>query len=114
MKSHRTASFNVMAHPKSFCPPPPLPRSTIEVMGKLVIMHESSGPIWRSQIMAKKKLRLLKRVPPMIGICEGCLSQFKSIFTAAVAAEAEIRVRFATHKCASTDRNNAVRMRNIA
>ena len=64
--------------------------------------------------MAKKKLRLLKRVPPMIGICEGCLSQFKSIFTAAVAAEAEIRVRFATHKCASTDRNNQTRHAGLA
>jgi hypothetical protein len=63
--------------------------------------------------MAKKKLRMLKRVPPILGICEGCLTQFKSVFTAAVAAEAEIRVRFAAHKCTS-DRNNAARMRNIA
>lgn len=84
------------------------------MMGKIVIMHESSGPIWRSQIMARKKLRMLKRVPPIIGVCEGCLVQFKSIFTAAVAAEAEIRVRFAAHKCASTGRNNAARIRNIA
>lgn len=49
--------------------------------------------------MAKRKLRVLKRVPPIIGICEGCLAQFKSTFTRAIAAEAEIRVHFAAHKC---------------
>ena len=54
--------------------------------------------------MARKRLRLLKRVPPMMGVCEGCLAQFKSIFTGRIAAEAEIRVRFATHKCARTER----------
>jgi hypothetical protein len=49
--------------------------------------------------MARRKLRLLKRLPPMIGVCEGCLAQFKSIFTGPIAAEAEIRIRFAGHKC---------------
>jgi len=49
--------------------------------------------------MAKRKLRLLKRVPPIMGVCEGCLAQFKSIFTGAITAEAEIRVRFTAHKC---------------
>jgi hypothetical protein len=53
----------------------------------------------------KKKLRLLKRVPPILGVCEGCLAQFKSTFTRAIAAEAEIRVRFAAHKCVQTDHN---------
>lgn len=52
--------------------------------------------------MARKRLRLLKRVPPMIGVCEGCLAQFRSIFTGRIAAEAEIRVRFAAHKCMRT------------
>jgi len=55
--------------------------------------------------MARKKLRLLKRVPPMIGVCQGCLAQFKSIFTGPVAAEAEIRIRFAGHKCMEADRS---------
>jgi hypothetical protein len=64
--------------------------------------------------MAKKKLRLLKRVPPMVGVCEGCLTQFKSIFTRAIAAETEIRVRFAAHKCMHTERNHAARMHNPA
>jgi hypothetical protein len=57
--------------------------------------------------MAKKKLRLLKRVPPMIGICEGCLAQFKSIFTRVIPAKAEIRVRFAVHKCMPANRSAA-------
>ena len=57
--------------------------------------------------MSMKKLRLLKRVPPIIGVCEGCLTQFKSIFTRAIAAEAEIRVRFAAHKCMHADRSDA-------
>jgi hypothetical protein len=57
--------------------------------------------------MARRNLRLLKRVPPMIGICKACRAQFKSIFTAAVAAEAEIRARFAAHKCVQVDRSTA-------
>ena len=57
--------------------------------------------------MARKKLRLLKRVPPIIGVCEGCLTQFKSIFTKPIAAEAQIRVRFAAHKCLPVNRSDA-------
>jgi hypothetical protein len=64
--------------------------------------------------MAKKRLRLLKRVPPIVGVCEGCLTQFKSIFTRAIAAETEIRVRFAAHKCMHTERKCATRMRKPA
>ena len=54
--------------------------------------------------MARKRLRVLKRVPPIIGVCEGCLTRFKSVFTRPIAVEAEIRVRFAAHKCVRTDR----------
>jgi hypothetical protein len=57
--------------------------------------------------MASKKLRVLKRIPPIIGVCEGCLAQFRSIFTGAIAAEAEIRIRFAAHKCKTVERNIA-------
>ncbi len=57
--------------------------------------------------MAQKRLRLLKRVPPIIGVCEGCLAQFKSIFTGSVAAAAEIRFRFTAHKCMIADRSAA-------
>jgi hypothetical protein len=64
--------------------------------------------------MAKKKLRLLKRVPPIIGICEGCLAQFKSVFTGPMVAQTEIRVRFAAHKCMDTDRGNTARMQKTA
>jgi len=49
--------------------------------------------------MTKRKLRLLRHGGPIVGICEGCLAQFKASFTKAIAAEAEIRVRFAAHKC---------------
>ena len=64
--------------------------------------------------MAKKRLRLLKRVPPTLGVCEGCLAQFKSIFNGAIAAEAEIRLRFATHKCMQADHSRAGRMHRAA
>ena len=63
--------------------------------------------------MAKRKLRILKSVPPRLGICEGCFTQFKSIFTRAIAAETEIRVRFAAHKCMHADRS-AAKMHNVA
>jgi hypothetical protein len=59
--------------------------------------------------MPRKKLRVLKRVPPIVGVCEGCLAQFKSIFTRPIVAETEIRVRFAAHKCTHADRS-ATRM----
>jgi len=55
--------------------------------------------------MRRKRLRVLKRVPPIIGVCEGCLAQFRSVFTAPFAAEAEIRVRFAAHKCTHASRS---------
>ncbi len=64
--------------------------------------------------MAKRKLRVLKRVPPILGICEGCRAQFKSIFTRSIAAEAEIRARFAAHKCMEPDRNQVVRMHKVS
>jgi hypothetical protein len=59
--------------------------------------------------MTRKKLRVLKRVPPIIGVCEGCLAQFRSVFTGPFAAEAEIRVRFAAHKCTDTNRSSLSR-----
>ncbi len=58
--------------------------------------------------MARRRLRLFKRVPPIVGVCEGCLAQFKSIFTGPTAAEAHIRVRFEAHKCAPGDRTAKV------
>jgi hypothetical protein len=64
--------------------------------------------------MAKKRLRLLKRVPPILGICEGCLAQFKSIFTRAMAAEAEIRALFAVHRCDGENENCVTRISRAA
>jgi hypothetical protein len=64
---------------------------------------------WKeSTVMRRKRLRVLKRVPPIIGVCEGCLAQFKSVFTGPLAAEAEIRVRFAAHKCTHANRDAPV------
>ena len=57
--------------------------------------------------MAKRKLRVLKRVPPILGVCEGCRAQFKSIFTRPIIAEAEIRARFSAHKCMKAARSHA-------
>ena len=54
--------------------------------------------------MTRKRLKVLKRVPPIRGVCEGCLAQFKSIFTEPFAAETEIRVRFAAHECTPANR----------
>jgi hypothetical protein len=64
--------------------------------------------------MARKKLRLLKHVPPVLGVCEGCLAQYKSIFSRALAAEMEIRVRFAAHKCMHASRSQADRMHKVS
>lgn len=50
--------------------------------------------------MPKRKLRVLKRVPPIVGVCEVCLAQFKSVFTEPIAAQADIGALFALHKCA--------------
>jgi len=63
--------------------------------------------------MAKRKLRVLKGIPPIMGICESCLAQFKSIFPGAIAAQAEIRVRFAAHRCVHAHRS-ATKMRKVA
>ena len=64
--------------------------------------------------MAKRKLRLLKRFPPTVGVCESCLAQFKSIFTHAIAAETEIRVRFAAHKCMPAARSHVAGVRTAS
>jgi len=57
--------------------------------------------------MAKRKLRILKSAQPTIGVCKGCLAQFESIFTGAIAAGAEIRLRFLAHKCKLAHRTDA-------
>jgi hypothetical protein len=57
--------------------------------------------------MAKRKLRLVKRVPPIIGICEACNIQFKSIHIDPAAAEADIKAGFEAHKCKPEDASQA-------
>jgi hypothetical protein len=55
--------------------------------------------------MPKRKLRLVKRTPPILGVCERCNSQFK------FNSEAEIRSAFDAHKCAPFDSSqNALRI----
>ena len=49
--------------------------------------------------MPKRKLRLVKRVPPILGVCEACNTTFKSIHTDPAAAVADIKVGFDAHKC---------------
>jgi len=61
--------------------------------------------------MPKRKLRLVKRVPPIIGVCEACNAQFKSIHTDPATAEADIEVSFKGHKCKPLDSSqNALRI----
>jgi len=47
----------------------------------------------------RRKLRMLKRVPPIIGICQACNVQFKSIYTEPATAQLDIKASFAAHDC---------------
>jgi hypothetical protein len=61
--------------------------------------------------MPKRKLRIVKQTPPVIGVCERCNSQFKSSRTTQVDAQAEIVELFNTHKCKRMDSSqNALRI----
>jgi hypothetical protein len=53
--------------------------------------------------MPKRDLRVLKRVPTALGICERCNLQFSSNQPAEDDAGAEIRAQFDSHKCRSVD-----------
>jgi len=53
--------------------------------------------------MASRKLRIVKRTLPAIGVCERCNSQFKATGTSEVDAEAQIKSAFDAHKCKPTD-----------
>jgi hypothetical protein len=58
--------------------------------------------------MPKRKLRIVKRTPPAIGICERCNSQFKSNL---LDPQPDIAAQFDTHKCRLVDSSqNAVRI----
>jgi hypothetical protein len=52
--------------------------------------------------MQKRKLRIVKRSPPAIGVCERCNAQFK---------DADIQAQFDAHKCTLIDSSqNALRI----
>jgi hypothetical protein len=59
--------------------------------------------------MQKRKLRLVKRTIPAIGICERCNAQFKSSKPSEDAAAVEIAEAFRAHKCQPMD-TNAIRI----
>jgi hypothetical protein len=47
----------------------------------------------------RRKLRIIKRVPPIVGLCEACDVQFKSIYTEPATAQVDIKASFAAHDC---------------
>jgi ribosomal protein L37AE/L43A len=52
--------------------------------------------------MAKRILRIVKRTPPAIGVCERCNAQFKG---------ADMEAQFEAHKCKPVDSSqNALRI----
>jgi hypothetical protein len=54
--------------------------------------------------MEKRKLRIVKRTPSLLGICERCNSQFSG-------TESEIKAAFDAHKCNLADSSqNALRI----
>ncbi|MGO9575513.1 MAG: hypothetical protein ACLPTQ_14435 [Terriglobales bacterium] len=58
--------------------------------------------------MPKRKLRIVKRTPPFIGVCERCNSQFQSNL---LIAYPDIQARFDAHKCKPVDSSqNALRI----
>jgi hypothetical protein len=61
--------------------------------------------------MAKRKLRIVKRTPDTLGVCEHCGSQFNSALSFDAQAEAEIVAAFDIHKCIPLDTSqNALRV----
>jgi hypothetical protein len=57
--------------------------------------------------MAKRKLRIVKRTPPAIGVCERCNAQFKSSNANTAHAELEIMDLFDAHRCQPMDASQA-------
>jgi len=53
--------------------------------------------------MPKRDLRIVKRTPIALGICERCNLQFSSNQPAEDDAEAELWAEFDNHKCRSVD-----------
>jgi len=61
--------------------------------------------------MAIRWLRIVKRTPTVLGVCEKCSAEFGSSHQTASSAEAEIKVAFDAHKCVPLDSSqNALRV----
>lgn len=61
--------------------------------------------------MAKRKLRIVKTSPDLLGVCERCGSQFDSVLPDRAEAEFEIAAAFNAHKCLPLDSSqNALRV----
>jgi len=58
-----------------------------------------SGGKTTTKPMPKRNLRIVKRTPIAIGICESCNMQFGSHQPIEDDAEAEMRAAFDAHKC---------------
>jgi hypothetical protein len=60
--------------------------------------------------MPIRKLRIVKKTPIMLGVCQQCGFEFGSRFSGS-SAEAEIKAAFDAHKCAPLDSSqNALRV----
>jgi hypothetical protein len=57
--------------------------------------------------MAKPNLRIVKRTPIAIGICEACNMQFHSKQPIEDNAETDMKIQFTEHKCKREDASQA-------
>jgi hypothetical protein len=61
--------------------------------------------------MPKRHLRIVKRAPSALGVCERCSSQFHSNQPGEDGAEAELKAAFDAHTCKPLDSSqNALRI----
>src|SRR5947209_19147626 len=65
--------------------------------------HQTGHSKPERRAMPKRDLRVVKRTPIALGICERCNLQFRSKEPAEDDAEAEIWAQFDNHKCRSVD-----------
>jgi len=69
----------------------------------LALVQTSWNVVIQSVIMAKRALRIVKRPPNPLAVCERCHCQFSSAKPGKEKADADIRAQFAAHKCRFTD-----------
>jgi len=66
-------------------------------------LHQTEHSKPERRAMPKRDLRVMKRTPIALGICERCNLQFSSSQQAEDDAEAELWAQFDNHKCRSVD-----------